>query len=138
MGNRLALAVVTAVLGACASAPPAPRVAPQTLDDYKHAVAMRIAALNPATYSAPPPEMLKSVVVLEITVDSVGAPLEVSVFRSNGYPDLTQRAITAVIDASPFGAPAPALLQGDSVNFFETFLFRDDDSFQLRSLVGER
>ena len=59
-------------------------------------------------------------------------------FRSNGYPDLTQRAITAVIDASPFTAPAPALLQGDSVNFLETFLFRDDDSFQLRSLVGER
>src|SRR5512138_884636 len=80
MRNRLALAVITAVLGACASAPPAPSVAPQTLDDYKHAVAMRIAALSPAAYSVPPPEMLKSVVVLEITLDSVGAPLEVSVF----------------------------------------------------------
>jgi hypothetical protein len=43
-----------------------------------------------------------------------------------------------VIDAAPFAAPAPALLQDDAVSFLETFLFRDDDSFQLRSLVGER
>ena len=45
-------------------------------------------------------------------------------------------AITRVVDAAPFAAPEAALLQGDgSVSFLETFLFRDDDSFQLRSLV---
>jgi TonB family protein len=137
MANRLALALTTAVLGACASAPPPPTVTPQTLADYKRAVAMRITALNTATYSVPPPEMLKSVVVLEITLDSVGAPLAVSVLRSNGYRELSQRAIASVIDASPFAAPAPALLQDDAVRFLETFLFRDDDSFQLRSLVGD-
>ena len=69
-------------------------------------------------------------------VDQAGAPLEVAVYRTNGYEDLAQRAITRVVDAAPFDTPGPALLQGHgSVSFLETFLFRDDDSFQLRSLV---
>ena len=138
MPNRLALVAMTALLGACASSPPPPAIPPQTLADYKHSVAMRIAVANGALDAAPPPAMLKSVVVLEITVDNIGAPLAVSVLRTNGYAELTQRAIASVIDAAPFAAPAPALLQDDAVSFLETFLFRDDDSFQLRSLVEER
>ena len=135
MHNRLALAAIIAVLGACASAPPPSP--PQTLEDYKRGVAKRIAVANGALDVAPLPAMLKSVIVLEITVDSAGAPLAVSVLRTNGYAPLTQRAIASVIDAGPFAAPAPALLQDDAVSFLETFLFRDDDSFQLRSLVGD-
>ena len=65
-----------------------------------------------------------------------GAPLEVAVYRTNGYEELSARAIASVVDAAPFAPPASALLQGDgSVSFLETFLFREDDSFQLRSLV---
>lgn len=134
--KKLALAAIAAVLAGCATPPPAPRVAQPTLDDYKRIVAKRIAAASGDTYSEPVPEMLKSIVVLEITLDEAGAPLEVALYRTNGYEDLAQRAITRVVDAAPFDAPEPALLQGQgSVSFLETFLFRDDDSFQLRSLV---
>ena len=136
MPKRLALAAITVVWGACANVPP-PSAPPQTLEDYKQSVATRIATVNGPLDATPPPAMLKSVVVLEITLDSAGAPLEVSVLRTNGYRALTQRAIASVIDAAPFAAPAPALLKDDAVSFLETFLFRDDDSFQLRSLVGD-
>jgi len=131
--KKIALAIA-ALLGGCATPPPA--VPPQTLNDYKLGVAKRIVAASRDTYATPVPEMLKSIVVLEITVDKAGAPLEVTAFRNNGYEELTLRAITSVVDAAPFAAPEPTLLQGaGSVSFLETFLFRDDDTFQLRSLV---
>jgi hypothetical protein len=136
MLKKLVLATIGAVLAGCATPPPAPRVVQPTLDDYKRIVAKRIAAASGDTYSEPVPEMLKSIVVLEITLDEAGAPLEVAVLRTNGYEELAQRAITRVVDAAPFAAPEPALLRGDgSVSFLETFLFREDDAFQLRSLV---
>lgn len=134
MRKELALAALAAVIGGCATAPPP--VPPQNLNDYKLGVAKRIVAASADTYAAPVPEVLKSIVVLEITLDKAGAPLEVTAFRSNGYEELTLRAITSVVDAAPFAAPEAALLQGtDTVSFLETFLFRDDDAFQLRSLV---
>src|SRR5204862_78240 len=56
--------------------------------------------------------------------------------RTNGYDERSAPAIASVVDAAPFAPPASALLQGDgSVSFLETFLFREDDSFQLRSRV---
>jgi protein TonB len=135
--KTLALAAIAALVGGCASTPPPPSPA-QTLDDYKRGVAKRIAAANAANHGAPLPEVLKSIVVLEITVDDLGAPLTVSVDRTNGYPDLAQRALASVAKAAPFPPPEAALLQGaGSMSFLETFLFRDDDSFQLRSLVGD-
>ncbi|HZE61748.1 MAG TPA: hypothetical protein VE085_14460 [Burkholderiales bacterium] len=139
MPKKLALGAIAAVLAGCATPPAAPPIARPSLDDYKRIVAQRIAAASGDTYSEPVPEILKSVVVLEITLDQAGAPLEVAVYRTNGYEDLAQRAITRVVDAAPFAAPAAALLQGDgSVSFLETFLFREDDTFQLRSLVPAR
>jgi hypothetical protein len=133
--KKLALAALAAMLAGCAT-PPAPPVARPTLDEYKRVVAKRITDASRDTYAEPVPEMLKSIVVLEITLDKAGAPLEVAVYRTNGYDELSARAIASVVDAAPFAPPASALLQGDgSVSFLETFLFRDDDSFQLRSLV---
>jgi TonB family protein len=138
--KKLASAAIAAWLGGCAIAPPPPPPlsAPQTLNDYKLGVAKRIAAASAGADSAPLPGVMKSIVVLEITVDELGAPLAVSVYRTNGYPQLAQRALQSVAKAAPFAAPAPELMQGArSVSFLETFLFRDDDSFQLRSLVGD-
>jgi protein TonB len=140
LNKKLALAAIASWLGGCAIAPPpAPSlVAPQTLDDYKRGVAQRIAAANAASSSAPLPDVMKSIVVLEITVDDLGAPRTVSVLRTNGYPELARRALQSVAKAAPFAAPGPALLQGaSSMSFLETFLFRADDSFQLRSLVAD-
>jgi hypothetical protein len=136
MHKKIALAAMVAVLNGCATPPPTVPVIHPTLDDYKRIVAKQIVTARPDTYATPIPEMLKSIVVLEITVDKAGAPLEVLVLRTNGYEDLTARAMASVVDAAPFAPPEPALLHDDgSLRFLETFLFRDDDTFQLRSLV---
>ena len=142
MKKNLALAAAALCISGCASAPQpgviAPKSIPDALQAYKRAVAGRIVETSAQTYSEPLPEVMKSIVVLEITLDALGRPLDISLLRSNGYPDLAQRAITSVTKAAPFSAPAPALLQGaPSLSFLETFLFRDDDSFQVRSLIED-
>ena len=56
---------------------------------------------------------------------------------SNGYPELESRALESVARAAPFAAPAPGLLEdAASVTFLETFLFRDDECFEIRSLAA--
>jgi len=147
--RTLVVALLCASLGACAPAPAArtdPEAARQrerplpyraALHDYKLGVAHRIVQSSADTYSHPLPEVMKSVVVLEITVDRTGAATTVSIYRSNGYAHLEERALASVAKAGPFAPPAAALLEGaGSVSFLETFLFRDDDSFQVRSLVS--
>ena len=67
--------------------------------------------------------------VLDIAIDAEGRLVEASVVRSNGHPGLAQRALETVKAAAPFTAP------GRSVQFLETFLFRDDDCFLIRSLA---
>lgn len=132
------------VLGACAPLPPSPapelpatEPAPVVLQDYKRDVAARIVRASAGAYSAAMPETMKSIVVLEITIDLFGQPSAVSVLRSNGYRDLEERALASVKRAAPYPLPAPELMQGrGSLTFLETFLFRDDDSFQVRSLVA--
>ncbi|HZM33276.1 MAG TPA: TonB family protein [Burkholderiales bacterium] len=80
--------------------------------------------------------MLKSIVILEISIDRVGNPIDVSIYRSNGFKHLELRALESVVRAAPFPAPAEGVLDGPgSVTFLETFLFRADDRFQLHSLV---
>jgi len=107
------------------------------LSEYKRGVADRIVQASRDTYDDIP-EVMKSIVVLEITVDGAGRATDVSVYRSNGYRHLEERARASVVAAAPFAPPAPALLEGAaSVSFLETFLFRDDDAFQVRSLVPE-
>ena len=115
---------------------PAPRIAPLTLDAYKKAVAERIAQASPDIFAEPLPEMFKSIVVLDITIDRDGRLAQVSVRRSNGFKALENRAMDSVKRAAPFGAPAFTVRGRDgSVNFLETFLFRDDGRFRIRSLV---
>ena len=108
------------------------------LGEYKRRVAHRIVQASRDTYSDPMPEMMKSIVVLEITVDRNGRPTEVSVYRSNGYVHLEERAVASVAKAGPFAPPPSPLFEGaPTLSFLETFLFRDDDFFQVRSLVPE-
>ena len=115
---------------------PAQRIAPLTLDAYKKAVAERIAQSSPDIFAEPLPEMFKSIVVLDITIDRDGRLAQVSVRRSNGYKALENRAMDSVKRAAPFGAPAFTVRGRDgSVNFLETFLFCDDGRFRIRTLV---
>ena len=133
---RLVLAAsgLALILVACAPRveppPPSPPTRiPTELDTYKQVVALDVLRHALGTYCQPGQEMLKSVIVLDIAIDADGRLVEASVLRSNGHPDLAQRALDTLKAAAPFTAP------GHDVQFLETYLFREDDCFQIRSLV---
>ncbi|HUQ25532.1 MAG TPA: TonB family protein [Burkholderiales bacterium] len=122
-------------LAACASRREAPPL-PSSLDAYKRIVALDVLQHALGAYCQPGEEMLKSVVILEIAIDADGRLLGASVVRSNGYPELDQRALETVQSAAPFSAPEAGLVDGSAgVKFLETFLFREDDCFHIRSLA---
>ena len=121
---RLVLTVCALALAACAQRSELPR-----LDSYKRTFALDVLQHQTGAYCQPGEEMLKSIVVLDIAIDAGGQLIGASVLRSNGHPDLAQRALETVKDAAPFTPP------GEGVQFLETFLFRDDDCFLIRSLV---
>lgn len=125
-----------ASVNAPAAPAPAPLIPPLTLDAYKRSVAERITRASPDVFAEPLPEMFKSIVVLDITIDHEGRLTQVAVRRSNGFKALEHRAIESVRRAAPFGAPAFSVRGRDgSVRYLETFLFRDDGRFRIRSLV---
>jgi protein TonB len=110
--------------------------APATLDLYKHDLACRIHARNVGQiYQGAPPPVLRSVVVLTFRVDSKGRPVQIAVRRSNGIRDLERRAIQSVRLASPLPVPSAAMLKRGSTEITETWLFRDDGRFQVRTLA---
>jgi TonB family protein len=117
--------------------PPEPRVIPPlTIEGYKKEFARKVAATSSEMYTEPVPEMLKSIVVVEVTIDRSGNLAHVAIRRSNGYKALENRAMDSVRRAAPFSAPAPTVRgHGGNVSFLETFLFRDDGYFRIRSLV---
>src|SRR6185369_1437175 len=125
---------------AAVSPAPKPLLKPLTLDGYKKSVAERIASSSPDIFAEPLPEMFKSIVVLDITIDNQGRLTQVSVRRSNGFKALENRAMDSVKRAAPFVAPAFTVRgreRDGSVRFLETFLFRDDGRFRIRSLVEQ-
>jgi protein TonB len=110
-----------------------------TLDAYKRDAAQHIHDANAADiFEGAPPALLKAVVVLAIAVDAGGGVKSVSVLRSNGYRDLDQRAVQSVRRASPLPRPTRAVLRGASAGYYETWLFRDDGRFQVRSVAMEQ
>ena len=121
-----------------AAAPAPAPLPPLTLDAYKREFAQRVAQASPHIFSEPLPEMFKSIVVLDITIGRDGNLAHVGVRRSNGYKALEDRAMESVKRAAPFRAPALTVRGRDgSVSFLETFLFRDDGRFRIRSLVEQ-
>ena len=109
----------------------------RSLEEYKAEVAHAILHANASsTFIGKLPEILKSVVVLQITIDRNGFPFQVRMFRSNGYQDLEARAMQSVRAAAlprPTGAVTGG---GGTVTFTETWLFREDGKFQIRTLAG--
>lgn len=113
-----------------------PESSARTLDAYKQEVARWIyrSSAENLFHGAPPP-MLKSIVVLTVTVDAHGQPRQVAVQRSNGYGALNQLAMQSVKRAAPLPRPGRSLMRGGVAEFSETWLFRDDGRFQIRSLA---
>ena len=122
-------AAVLALVVACAPRREAPPASPSALETYKQVVALDVLQHALGTYCQPGEDMLQSIVVLDIAISREGALLDASIVRSNGHPELAQRALDTVKSAAPFTPP------GDGVQFLETFLFREDGCFHIRSLV---
>jgi len=114
----------------------APESKAWTLSTYKLEVARWITRTSAEhLYEGAPPPMLKSVVVLNISVNPDGQLVRVSVLRSNGLKVLEQRALQSVKAAVPLPKPGLIVSRRGVAEFTETWLFRDDGRFQLRSLA---
>lgn len=153
---KRALGVAAAFLAACgAPTPPAPQVppaAPQVtpsapvtapptgpalspLDLYKRDLAREILKANSAkTYDGVPPHFLRAVVVLQLTIDGKGAVTQIRTVRTRDA-ELAAVAAKSVRAAAPLPAPPPELLRRGRLELAETWLFRDDGRFQVRSLA---
>lgn len=83
-----------------------------------------------------PPHPLKAIVVLELTVASDGRIERANVLRAPGHaPELGAEAVRMVQAASPLPPPPRSVAGRGSVRLTETWLFRQDNLFQLRTLA---
>ncbi len=123
--------------GQPAAQSPAPSVVPAlTLEGYKKQAAKQIVAASPEAFDGKLPEILKSVVVLDLTIDRDGKVVKATVRRSNGYKELEATALESVRRAGRLPAPSVAVHRGaPTIAYLETWLFRADGRFQIRSLA---
>lgn len=109
----------------------------KTIDAYKIGVAHRISRSNLGnTFEGRLPPMLPAVVVLRISVDSMGKVIETYVQRSR---DAAASKIALASIQRSGNLPLPCGLINDRnpiLSFSETFLFNDQYQFQLRSIAG--
>jgi periplasmic protein TonB len=124
-----------------APAPPPQAATPKAdaartpLDRYKRAVAQQILRANaPSTYDGVPPHLLRAVIVLQITVDGKGTLTGIRTLRSRS-DEHASAATKSVRAAGLLPAPPRELLRGGQLEFAETWLFRDDGKFQVRSVA---
>ncbi|SAK40390.1 cell envelope biogenesis protein TonB [Caballeronia temeraria] len=123
------------VVAARATAPAAPAVSGQTLNDYKARIAQRIFERNPSlVLKGTPQAMLRSFVLVSFTVDGSGRLVESSVYRTNGDDDAEATALASLRRASPLPAPPARLLNGNGqLELFEGWMFNDNGQFQLQT-----
>jgi protein TonB len=121
---------------ATAPEPATPPSKAWTLNGYKKEAALWISNANQKSlFEGVPPPILKSVVVLSIVIDAEGQPTRVKVLRSNGYTDLEKIAVQSVHRAAPLPHPNRIIVRHGGVEYTETWLFRDDGRFQIRTLA---
>lgn len=107
------------------------------LDEYKQRVATRIVKANAQhVYDGEPPHLLKSVTVVVVTIDAKGNVASSRIMRGNGHRSLEQLALASVKRAAPFDAPPRQLMRNNVLEVTETWLFRHDDKFQIRSIAA--
>ena len=106
------------------------------LDDWKRVAAEKVYAANRAhLFDGRPEHLLRAVIVVEATVDREGKVTRSKILRSPGIASLDNVALTSLKAASPLPAPPPKLVARGPLVFSETWLFRKDGRFQLRTLA---
>ena len=116
----------------------APKLAPRdpALETWKVAAAQKIHAVNQKqVFEGRPHHLLKSVIVVEATVDRSGNVVGSRVTRSNGYKDLDRMALNSLKGASPLPSPPASLVPRGTLVYSETWLVQNDGRFQVRTLA---
>lgn len=150
------LAVASLLLSACAhqgkgpDAPAAPNSPPaatgspaqpagstaRNVSGYKTDVANRLYEVNSEqVFTGKPPPLLRSIVVLSVVVDENGRLVSSRVFRDNGDAEARAMALASLQKAAPLPKPTRAVLSGGKVEYLESWLFRRDGKFQVRTLA---
>ena len=107
-----------------------------TLETWKRTVAEKVYAVNrDHLFGGRPEHLLRAVIVVEVTVDREGRVARSKILRSPGITSLDSVALGSLKAASPLPAPPPRLVARGPLVFSETWLFRKDGRFQLRSLA---
>lgn len=123
-----------------ATTPTAPKVRLAALDpaleDWKRTAAEKVYAVNRTQlFEGRPEHLLRAVIVVEVTVDREGRVTRSKILRSPGIASLNSVALGSLKAASPLPAPPSKLVARGPLIFSETWLFRKDGRFQLRSLA---
>ena len=106
------------------------------LDDWKRVAAERVYAVNRThLFEGRPEHLLRAVIVVEVTVDREGKVTRSKILRSPGIASLDTLALGSLKAASPLPAPPAKLVARGPLVFSETWLFRKDGRFQLRTLA---
>jgi protein TonB len=145
----LAVAVLAA---ACSHGGPPPEPAPSpaplaqpkppavssatSLNVYKAEVANQVYQANAANiFSGRLPPLLRSIVVVNVVIDAGGRLVSASVYRDNGDRETRDIALASLARAGPLPQPAQSVLRRGRVEYLESWLFRGDGKFQVRSLA---
>ncbi len=125
-----------------APVPAAPTPAPaatsgaRNVDEYKRDFANRVYQTSAAqVFSGTPPHLLRSVIVMSVALDASGNVSDARVLRDNGDQETVRSALDSVRRGAPYPRPASRLVNRGRFEFSETWLFRDDGRFQLRTLA---
>ena len=151
----LRLIPLALLLAACAQKTPAPEpqpplivlsppaaevpAAPSTasnLAGYKIDVARRVYEANAEqVFTGKPPPLLRSIVVLSVVVNERGDIIGTRIFRDNGDLETRAAALASLKRAMPLPKPTRAVLRRGQVEYLESWLFRRDGKFQMRTLA---
>lgn len=106
------------------------------LDNWKRTAAEKVYAVNRThLFDGRPEHLLRAVIVVEVTVDREGSITRSKILRSPGIASLDSVALGSLKAASPLPPPPSKFVARGPLVFSETWLFRKDGKFQLRSLA---
>ncbi|MBL8380943.1 MAG: hypothetical protein JNM79_23945 [Burkholderiales bacterium] len=118
--------------------PPAPSTASR-VDDYKRDFATRVYQTSPAqVFRGRPPPLLRSVIVASVMLDASGNVVDARILRDNGDAETVAATLASIRRGAPYPRPAQSLVRGGRLQVVETWLFRNDGQFQIRSIAEQQ
>lgn len=106
---------------------------------YKQDVAAWIGKASAANmHEERPQALLRSVVVLEFSVNAEGEVVKSAVRRSNLDREAVEAAMASLKKAAPLPKPPAILVRHGPVEMQETWLFNKDGRFQIRSTAQKQ